>query len=370
MTPSTRRSDSLHTRVQAFIHASAVEQPTAESFDSLACDLARHQASNHAGIERLLAAAHIDAEGLQHASQIPAIPTDAFKFRRIACHAPSADQVVFQTSGTTVGGRGQHALRRTDTYEASAIAWARRLLFPDVQRLHFVLLAPRYDLATDSSLGFMLDRFSRRLGLTCTWAVESGALQLDAIRSAVGRATEHNQPVCVAGASFAFVHLLDLLGSSVLLLPACSRVMQTGGFKGRSRTIAEPHLREQIGRAFGVPEDLIVGEYGMTELSSQAYEATLLRALGTGPHPTDRGVYVPPPWMRVTAVDPESLLAVDRGHLGVARIEDLANVDSAVAIQTADQIREADTGFVVMGRTPDSSPRGCSIGMDELLGAR
>ncbi len=114
--------------------------------------------------------------------------------------------------------------------------------------------------------------------------------------------------------------------------------MQTGGFKGRSREVPPDTLRGMVAGAFGVPPDHVVSEYGMTELSSQLYEGTLAAALAGRP-PARYGVYRAPPWVRVTAVDPVSLAPVPPGEIGVARVVDLANVDSVVAVQTADRVR-------------------------------
>jgi hypothetical protein len=143
--------------------------------------------------------------------------------------------------------------------------------------------------------------------------------------------------------------------------------MQTGGFKGRSREVAPDELRRRVGETFGVRTDLVVGEYGMTELSSQLYEGTLAGVLGFGP-PVEHGVYFAPPWVRVDAVDPVSLDALPPGEVGIARIVDLANVDSAVAIQTADRVRVAGGGVEILGRLPGAAPRGCSLAVDEMLG--
>jgi hypothetical protein len=68
-------------------------------------------------------------------------------------------------------------------------------------------------------------------------------------------------------------------------------------------------------------------------------------------------------------VDPVSLRPVAPGETGIARIVDLANVDSAVAIQTSDRVRATGAGFELLGRAPAALPRGCSIAMDEMLGA-
>jgi hypothetical protein len=169
------------------------------------------------------------------------------------------------------------------------------------------------------------------------------------------------------GTSFAFLHLIDGLGGQRLDLPGSSRVMHTGGFKGRSREVAPADLIEAIAHGFGVDERAVVGEYGMTELSSQLYEGTL-RAMHGRPTLSDRhGVYVPPPWMRVVAVDAETLAPTLPGQIGILRVEDLANVDSAVAIQTADLGRIVGGGVELIGRAPGATLRGCSLAMDDLL---
>src|SRR5262249_34266372 len=100
----------------------------------------------------------------------------------------------------------------------------------------------------------------------------------------------------------------------------------------------------------------IRGEYGMTELSSQFYEDQ------------GGGTYVDPPWARVVPVDPETLEPVAEGDIGIARVEDLLNVDSAFAILTADRARRVPGGFQLLGRSPGAPPRGCSIALDEMLG--
>jgi len=79
-------------------------------------------------------------------------------------------------------------------------------------------------------------------------------------------------------------------------------------------------------------------------------------------------VYVEPPWARVVPVDPETLAPVKHGDVGVARIEDLLNVDSAVAIVTADRVRRVKEGFELLGREAGAPPRGCSIATEEMLG--
>jgi hypothetical protein len=342
----------------------AGRQPV-DSFDALAVDLARHQHACRTGVERLYLARRVDVQSIERASQVPAVPTDVFKLRRVACHPPELDEVVFLTSGTTLGTRGQHAVRDTGTYRRGARAWASRNLYPDTDRLYWVILALPYEEATSSSLGFMLDDLSKVAGRSVTWAVRDGRVDVDAIERSVGASALDESQIIVAGASFAFVHLLDALAGRVLPIGPGGRVMQTGGFKGKSRVVDAETLRDDVARALSVDPERIVSEYGMTELGSQAYEGRLRPGRGGA---TD--VFLAPPWMRVTAVHEETLEPVYEGDVGIARIEDLTNVDSAVAVQTADRIRVCEGGFRLLGRTEGASPRGCSIGIDEILQAR
>jgi hypothetical protein len=189
---------------------------------------------------------------------------------------------------------------------------------------------------------------------------------------ACAEARAAGDPALVLGTSFAFVHLLDATprGARSLALPPGSRVMQTGGFKGRSREVEAGELRLQIAAAFEVPASHVVAEYGMTELSSQLYEGTLAASLGALGAPSEPGIYCPPPWVRVTAVDPLTLLPAPRVEgvtTGLARIVDLANVDSAVAVQTSDVVAISEAGIRLLGRAPGATPRGCSLAIDAML---
>lgn len=373
MEPS--ESERLHLRVRAFIDASARELAPAEPFARLAWDLAAHQARHVPAIARLFRARGQDPALPGDVDAIPAVPTDVFRLTRVAAFPESETARVFRTSGTTQGAltRGEHALRTTATYEAAALAWGRRMLFPDGGPFRVIGLAPPLVEAPDSSLGFMLDRFAESVGRAASWHVrfvgDGLALDTAGVRDACRRAREAGEPALLLGTSFAFVHLLDALAGEVLPLPPGSRLMQTGGFKGRSREVPREALRAALARAFALDELWIVAEYGMTELSSQLYEGGLAAHLVRTPAPRD-GLYVPPPWLRVTAVDPVTLAVLSAGEVGLGRFVDLANVDSAVAVLTADRLRVHEDGVELLGRQPGAPPRGCSLAIDEMLGAQ
>jgi len=297
----------------------------------------------------------------------PALPTDVFRFRRIASYPQHEDVRVFRSSGTTTSERSVHSFRDLSLYDLAARVAARHMLFPDIERLRLVVLAPHEDEAPNASLEYMLGRFAEWFGTASIWAWSRGALDLESLTEALRSAEAAQEPIAVLGTSFAFVHAEDGLGDRVFSLPPGSRVMQTGGYKGRSREVDEQVLLEAIGKRYGVPAPWIINEFGATELSSQLYETTLREEIYEVPGP--RRLWVPP-WVRATPVDPETLEPLEGNAVGLLRIDDAANLDSVCCIQTADLAQRLSDGIVVLGRAPGATPRGCSLAADLALGAR
>ena len=298
----------------------------------------------------------------------PAVPSDVFRVARMAAHAPQHDARVFLTSGTSSATRGAHPLRQLALYDLAAHAAARHALFPDRERMRLVLLAPSAAELPDSSLSYMLDRFGAWFGLgASTHALHDGALDVERLARVLRESERSGEPVALLGTSFAFVHAEDALGAQRFVLPRGSRIMQTGGFKGRSRAVEQGEMLRVLSARYGIEPAWIVQEYGMTELSSQLYETTLRdAALGHAIGP--RRLWWPA-WLRVQLVDPATLRAqADPDAEGLLRIDDLANLDSACAIQTSDRARRCGDGVIVLGRAEGATPRGCSLAIDAVLG--
>ena len=351
----------LRSRIQEFVRPDAFDREVRGQRDALLAELAAWQAEHVPAFGRLVKSrgGRFDAGP----DAWPALPTDVFRFTRVAAHDASDDAAVFRTSGTTNGARGEHHFRHLYTYQRAVEVMAARALFVDGKR-PLVMLAPMTIDAPDSSLSFMLEMFEATFATEASWAWSDGALDLDAARRALGEAAA---PIGVCATSFALVHLLDALDGLRLPLPAGSWVMQTGGFKGKSRTVDVFELRASLAETFELPEHRIVSEYGMTELSSQLYGDALVR----GKLATD-GVerLMAPPWVRVTPCDPDTLRPVAAGRTGVLRIDDLANVDSCCSIQTADLGRLEGDRVILLGRAPGATPRGCSLAIEEAMGQK
>jgi len=128
--------------------------------------------------------------------------------------------------------------------------------------------------------------------------------------------------------------------------------METGGYKGRSRELPKTELHTLITSRLGLPPTAIVCEYGMSELSSQAYSLFTLHSS------------LPfrfPPWARALVTSPETGREVADGETGLLRIFDLANVRSVMAVQTEDLAVRRGDGFELLGRATQAEARGCSL---------
>lgn len=377
------RSDELHERVRRFARqrlaatASSESGVEGESFEELACAIARFQADAIPGYARLIERRGSRLDSLE---TIPAVPVETFRMGRVAVHPPEEDVARFVTSGTTNEAAGVHCFRTLETYRELSLRWGHAALFsawPGPKTV--VAIAPVPSSPPTSSLGFMMQAFMERFdgralkqdadGVPfeplsgARWLVSLGGLDVSGLRRAAAVARARNEPLFVLATAFSLVALLDALEGDSLQAPSRTVVMQTGGFKGRTREIAPEKLRKGVARAFRISEGAVVGEYGMTELSSQLYEGTVPGAALSGP----AGVYLEPPWLRVDPVDPATLRPVPPGEVGLARIVDLANVDSAVAILTQDLVRRTGPGIELLGRRKGAPPRGCSLPYEGLL---
>lgn len=356
---------SVRERLQTSIEA-LIKRPMREVSDEavaqLALEVFRWQRA-HCEVVARIADAALDGGDPAGVDDIPAVPTDVFKHVSVACFREERAVRVFRTSGTTQELRGAHAFDDLSLYHAACLAAARRWLLP-APRYRFVLLCTDEAEAPDSSLTYMLARFVDAWGDDGgAFCVRDGRVDLARVDARVRGARDEGIPVALLGASYGFVHLLDGTAAD-LSLPTGSVVMPTGGFKGRARELDVDAFHAMLVARLGVSRAQIVGEYGMTELSSQAYEAHREGAAS--------GVYRAPPWMRVTAVDPATLAPLRAGETGLLRVLDLANLGSAVAVQTSDLGCVRDDGFVVLGRAPGATPRGCARALDAALldGAR
>ncbi|HVH13565.1 MAG TPA: hypothetical protein VM759_10955 [Longimicrobium sp.] len=355
-----------------------------DAFDRLARAVFAHQFACNQPYRRFCERRGASPATVAHWTEIPAVPTDAFKAAALVCgdadaieaaarrhpHGPARSAAVFRTSGTTQGPeqRGTHYIPDLSLYDAALRTGFAAHLLPEGGRMRMISLVPPPEEAPDSSLSHMAGAVMGDLGTTASgWYVSpTGGFDRDRLDAALRDAEAAGDPVCILGTAFALVHWLDALREHGIrfCLPPGSRLMDTGGFKGRSREVTREELYGAVEEMLGIPHGWCVNEYGMTEMSSQFYDGVA----GSAPAPAER-LHAGPPWVRTQATDPETLRPLPHGEVGVLRHLDLANLDSVAAIQTADLGITSPDGFRVLGRARGAEARGCSLAMDDLLRA-
>ncbi|HTU81491.1 MAG TPA: hypothetical protein VMF61_05135, partial [Candidatus Acidoferrales bacterium] len=263
------------------------------------------------------------------------------------------------------GARGRHFMETTALYDAALLAGFDRFMLPDGARLRYFNFVPNPAERTDSSLGYMMHQVALRRGDGQTgWYLRGDEMLADAFVADARAAIAGARPVCIAATAFALVHLVDELEARriELTLPHGSRLLETGGFKGRSRIVDRDELYRRSSRRLGIPVDRIVAEYGMTELTSQYYDDVLAGAPAAPAQPRRKAS---PPWLRGRAVGPDGSTLPD-GVVGALVHVDLANRSSCIAVATEDLGVTFGDRLVLLGREQGAALRGCSLDAETL----
>lgn len=333
-----------------------------DAFGAFALELFAGQFAHNIPYRNFCRARGVAPGDVGHWSEIPAISTAGFKEWELSCIPSGERTAVFFSSGTTeqVRSRHFHHAASLAVYETSLMAWFDVSFSRASGGSDLVVLTPSPAEAPNSSLVHMFETIRRARGASAEVFVgevdEDGAWALDEAR-ALGQLevlSASGRPGLVLGTAFSFVHLLDFMAErgTALRLPAGTRVLETGGYKGRSRELPKAELHAAIANGLGIDLSEVRCEYGMSELSSQAYEVG-----GMGDGRTFRF----PPWARCQVVSAETGREVKEGEMGLIRVFDLANVYSAMAIQTEDLAIRRRGGFELLGRVARAEPRGCSL---------
>ncbi|MBE6210178.1 MAG: acyltransferase [Rikenellaceae bacterium] len=305
-----------------------------EEFSQAALALFRFQAERCEPYRQYLELLGINPAEVCRVEDIPCLPIELFKSHTIYC-GEGEPEVVFTSSSTTGQTPSRHPMARLSIYERAFTA-AFRQFYGDPSEYGIYALLPSYLQRKGSSLVYMADHLISAAG--------AGGFYLDDYERLIADMEADPKPKILLGVSYALWELAERYAP-------CLRntiVMETGGMKGYREEIPKAEFHRILTSAFGV--ERIHSEYGMAELTSQAY------SLG-------EGVFRTPRWMKVLVRDindPFTLLA--EGSRGGVNIIDLANIYSCAFIETQDVGRRfADDSFTIEGRIDRSEIRGCNL---------
>lgn len=307
---------------------------TPQEFDTVALRLFAHQAQRCKPYADYISLLGIDPHEVREVSEIPFLPIELFKSHDIYC-GDCEPEIVFTSSNTGGTVPSRHMMASTEDYRRTFIAAFEHFYGP-VERWSIYGLLPNYLEREGSSLVYMVDELIRRAG--------SGGFYLNDYERLIADIESDTKPKILLGVSYALWDLAEQYAPKL----SNTVVMETGGMKGRRKELSKSELHAILRSGLGV--EAIHSEYGMAELTSQAYSQ-------------GEGIFTPPHWMRVLVRDVNDPMdhapAAMRGGVDII---DLANISSCAFIRTQDMGRLFDDGrFMLEGRIAGSDIRGCNL---------
>lgn len=309
---------------------------SAEAFEKAAMEVFAFQARECAPYREYLELLGVDPAGVSRSDDIPHLPIEVFRSRKVYC-GPGEPEKVF-TSSTTGGDiPSRHYMYSLADYgKCYRSAFSR--FYGDPAGWSFYALLPGYLEREGSSLVNMAEGLIRDGG---------GGFFLNNYVELLERIAADPKPKILLGVSYALWDLAERYSPGL----KDTIVMETGGMKGRREELPKESFHKILREAFGV--DTIHSEYGMAELTSQAYSP-------------GGGIFRTPSWLKVRTRDVnDPFETLPAGRTGGINITDLGNIYSCAFIQTQDMGTVLEDGsFSISGRIDRSQTRGCNLMVD------
>lgn len=309
------------------------------SFKNVAIDTFQYQFHHNAIYREYCSRLKTDIAAIHEIEQIPFLPIEFFKTHKVVTGSDPI-QKIFTSSGTTGQTVSRHFVVDLSLYEES-FSQCFQHFFGSPEDLCLLALLPSYLDREGSSLVYMVQNLIEKTG-----SPDSGFYRNnhEALNRQLLKLEEQQRPSILIGVTFGLIEFIAGYHPSLRY----TKVIETGGMKGRGEELTREALHGKLCEAFHT--ETIYSEYGMTELLSQAYLSD------------DRKFHTPA-WMKVLIRDVnDPLQLIGHGRTGAVNIIDLANIDSCAFIATADLGRTfTDDTFEQLGRMDDSDVRGCNL---------
>jgi len=364
---------SILEKILRFIQTVPMAEFDDGAFKQSALELFHYQFEKNAVYRGLCLQQNLAPDLVADWREIPAVTTSAFKEVPLICFPENEAIAVFHTSGTTQQRSGKHYFRTLDFYRAAMRRSFAEFCLTPFNKMCLFFLGPTAEYFPNSSLGCMFSELRDEFGDERSASFFSpDGVEVPALQNALENAIRENAPVFIPGTALALLECMEIFQrqNRKFQLPSGSRILDTGGYKGRRVEITREDFQHRLRETFGVPREYLLNEYGMTELSSQFYARSLpdatwreerIERAPSAQRFSPFALHFMPPWVRVAAVDPETLAVLPNGAIGLLRIFDLANVDSVMAIQTEDLGRAWQDRLELIGRASGAELRGCSL---------
>lgn len=308
-----------------------------EEFNAKALEIFHFQAENCDVYRTYLSLLGIRPKLINKLEEIPFLPVELFKTKKIFMGDDTPD-LVFKSSGTTETGRSRHFVRYPIIYE-TAFTKGFEHFYGEAENQVILGLLPSYLEQGESSLVYMTDQLIKQSGSLMSGFYLENFKDLNDVLAVCKLA---NIPTTLLGVTYALLDFAEEFPQDLSGI----RIMETGGMKGRRKEMIRSEVHSELKDAFNVNQ--IHSEYGMTELLSQAYSK-------------GDGIFKCPRWMQISLrKNTDPVYSDPNLSAGMVNIIDLANIESCSFIATQDLGKIGPDGFEILGRTDHSDVRGCS----------
>lgn len=310
------------------------------NFESLALDIFKYQSEHCIIYRQYLQLLQTDLTKILKLEDIPYLPVEFFKNFSVTTGS-FVPELIFESSTTGGMAASKHCVRSSEWYTESFTKCFESFFNKSGDYCHLALL-PSYMERGNSSLVYQVDQFIRNSKFS-----HSGfyLYNFEELRDRLLQNETERIPTILWGVTFALLEFTEKYSMNL----KHTTVIETGGMKGKRKEIVREELHKKLKYSLGL--DAIAGEYGMTELMSQAYSVR-------------DGVFKCPAWMHVSGREVNDPLShsSSTGKNVVLNIIDLANIHSCCFIATSDIGKIHENGeFEVLGRLDHSDTRGCNL---------
>lgn len=268
---------------------------------------------------------------------IPFLPISLFKNHPVTSY--TTHELIFTSSSTSGTGQSKHLIYKERDY-IDTFTRGFREHFRHTQFDYLAALLPSYLDRSGSGLIHMVQNLMQS-------EVGNGAFynrNFSLLVEDLERLSSMGKRILLFGVTFGLLELSKINNS---VNWEYVDIVETGGMKGHGKEQVRDELYRALRIAF--PGVKIHSEYGMTELSSQAYAI-------------ENGQFTCPSWMKILIQDPsDPKVFLGPGKTGRICVIDLMNYHSCAFIATDDLGKTTESGtFEVLGRFDYADIRGCN----------
>ncbi|HEX3030892.1 MAG TPA: acyl-protein synthetase [Bacillota bacterium] len=346
--------EELGTEILAFIEQ-GLDYNNEEHFNELAINEFVYQFHENEYYRNLCISQQVSPETITHWSDIPALPTEAFKQSIIASFPLADTELSLLTSGTTnPDARGKIYRDKTslDIIIKCNYLLTKNFIFPDVDKMRILLLVPSPKMAPGMPMAYGLGQAKMVFGTeNSQYYITPQGMAVDELISALTEAQGAGEPVALMGATSGFVYFFNVCRERGLKfsLPKGSRICDGGGYQGTFGDCSREQYYQLVEEFLNIPAYMCVNTLGMGESGTNYFDNTLYDYY-RGQAQTERHK-VDLPWTRTVVVGVRTGKRLPQGEIGLIRHYDLTNLATVLAVQTDNLGYETPGGFEIIGRT-------------------